>query len=219
MVRVRENVRGVESGKTFGNRVVLGCPFSRGSVGEHGPNWSVVVKCRCGRIAVVTCDELVRQGELAACVSCSNSRAKRKHGEAVHGKVSKLYKIWNGMRQRCYDENNIGWLDYGGRGISMCKEWDDFIVFRDWALANGYEDGLEIDRFPNNDGNYEPGNCRWVTHTRNQRNKRTSRIVAAFGESKCVADWLDDARCVVKRTILYSRIRRGWEPEKAITCP
>lgn len=87
---------------------------------------------------------------------------------------SKIYSVWENIKQRCYNINNPQYINYGGRGIVVCDEWkNDFKTFHDWAILNGYEEnkGLSIDRI-NNDGNYEPNNCRWTTQNIQQRNTR-----------------------------------------------
>lgn len=95
-----------------------------------------------------------------------------KHGETN----TKLYKIYNSMKQRVFNPKNKDYLNYGGRGIAVCPEWtESYIKFRDWSLNNGYTDNLEIDRI-NNDGNYEPSNCRFVTHKENMKNTRQCKI-------------------------------------------
>lgn len=87
-----------------------------------------------------------------------------------HGMTNtRLYRIWAGIRARCFNENDSGYAYYGGRGIKVCEEWDSFETFRDWALANGYRDPLELDRRDNNK-NYEPSNCRWATREQQMRN-------------------------------------------------
>jgi|SRR3972149_3562308 len=91
-----------------------------------------------------------------------------KHG----GSYTKLYDSWGHMKQRILNPNNKSFKDYGGRGITICPEWtNDYIAFGDWALNNGYKEGLEINRI-NNNGNYEPSNCNFVTHSENMRNQR-----------------------------------------------
>lgn len=98
-----------------------------------------------------------------------------KHGQATRKGQTRLYRIWANMKTRTTNRNRIGWKDYGGRGITVCDEWkDDFKAFYDWAMANGYRDDLTIDRI-NNDGNYEPGNCRWATRREQNENKRADR--------------------------------------------
>lgn len=98
-----------------------------------------------------------------------------KHG----GTNTKLYNVYNSMKQRCIDFNHKFYKHYGGRGIKICDEWLDkengYISFRDWAIQNGYDEGLQIDRI-NNNGNYESNNCRWVTSRENQRNKRSNKL-------------------------------------------
>lgn len=91
----------------------------------------------------------------------------------VHGEShTPLHKMWSMMKQRCCNPNAVGYDDYGGRGIRILIDWaDSYIVFRNWALANGYKEGLEIDR-KNNDGNYTPDNCRFVTRQINALNRR-----------------------------------------------
>ena len=78
----------------------------------------------------------------------------------------RLYRVWSSMRNRCRNPNSQKWHRYGGRGIKICSEWGDYAVFREWAIGTGYRKGLTIDRI-NNDGNYEPDNCRWVTKSVN----------------------------------------------------
>lgn len=86
----------------------------------------------------------------------------------------RLFKIWQGMKQRCNNPNNKDYELYGGRGIRICEEWDSSASFMEWAIKNGYNEGLTIDRVDVN-GNYEPSNCRWATHTQQARNKRMQR--------------------------------------------
>jgi hypothetical protein len=87
-----------------------------------------------------------------------------------------LYSVWNSMRQRCYNGNNKSYHNYGGRDIIVCNEWNrDFKTFYNWAYANGYRDGLQIDRIDNN-GNYTPSNCRMVVSAVNQQNKRSNKL-------------------------------------------
>jgi hypothetical protein len=85
---------------------------------------------------------------------------------------TRIYRIWDKVNQRCRNKNQTSYKDYGGRGITICDEWrNDFMSFYNWAIVNGYEDSLSIDRI-NNDGNYEPSNCRFSTQTVQSRNTR-----------------------------------------------
>lgn len=108
---------------------------------------------------------------------------KRHHGMTN----SRLYRIWKSMRQRCYSLNNKDYKDYGGRGISVCKEWSEFTVFYEWAMENGYREDLSIDRIDNN-GNYCPENCRWATASQQQKNKRCKRL-SYNGETHSIDEW------------------------------
>ena len=94
-----------------------------------------------------------------------------RHGESK----TRLYIIWAQMKQRCLNSNYKEYYLYGGRGITICTEWLEFIPFRDWSLNNGYAENLEIDRV-STDGNYEPNNCRWITSAENSQNKRNNKL-------------------------------------------
>src|SRR3990167_480178 len=102
---------------------------------------------------------------------CMKQKFLIKHGESH----TKLHKVWSSMKKRCLNLNDKGYKDYGGRGITVCNEWLEFIPFRDWAINNGYTEGLEINRM-NNNNNYEPSNCNFVTHEENAQNKRNNKI-------------------------------------------
>lgn len=141
-----------------------------------------------------------------------------KHGAAARGKPTRLYRTWADMRRRCQSPTHPRFADWGGRGISVYPEWEDFIAFREWALANGYRDDLEIDRIDNN-GNYEPTNCRWVNDAAQASNRRPTRLITAFGETMPVHCWSKDARCRVCYTSLQKRLARGLPAEIAITAP
>jgi len=116
-------------------------------------------------------DYLVEKEYKAECKSCACRRKKLKHGKSG----SKLHRLWISMRSRCKDKNNKGYKNYGGRGITVCTDWDDFSVFRKWCINNGYKKGLTIDR-ANNDEGYSPDNCRfvdWFVQNQNTRKLRT----------------------------------------------
>ena len=136
----------------------------------------------------------------------------------IHGKShTKLYKVWKGMRQRCLNPNKKNYKNYGGRGITMCKEWlDNFEVFEKWAYESGYSDGLSIDRI-DNDGNYEPSNCRWTTPFVQANNRRTCHLLTFNGETHNIREW---ARIIgVRETVIHQRLKRGWSIEKTLTEP
>ncbi len=126
-------------------------------------------KCDCGKETVVV-GSYLRNGSIKSC-GCymreNNGRLSLKHG----GYKTKLYHVWVQMRSRCRSPKDKNYPYYGGRGISVCDEWQDFRSFQEWALSNGYREGLTIDRI-DNDGDYKPTNCRWVTMAVQAKNKR-----------------------------------------------
>lgn len=123
-----------------------------------------------------------KSGKLVSCRGCSsgirdNSIYHRKHGL----RKSPLYHVWSGIKSRCNNQSHDAYKNYGGRGISICREWsEDFEKFHDWSMKNGYRKGLDIDR-KNNDGNYEPSNCRYVTRFVNCSNTQTLRSTNTTG--------------------------------------
>lgn len=135
-----------------------------------------------------------------------------KHGLRNH----KLYNVWNGINNRCNNSNHERYSDYGGRGISLCSEWNDFVTFYTWSIDNGYTDGLELDR-SNNDNDYCPDNCRWTTPVKQARNRRSNRYLTAFNETKLLCEWPEDIRCKVGYKTLHKRLKDGWSNEDAIT--
>lgn len=129
----------------------------------------------------------------------------------------KLYRVWGGMVQRCYNPNASNYHNYGGRGIDMDDEWrNDFQIFEDYCLSNGWKDGLQIDRIDNNKG-YAPNNVRFVTRKQNLRNKRTNHLITYNGETMCVADWC--ARLGINDSTVWRRLSSGWSVEDTLTKP
>ena len=130
----------------------------------------------------------------------------------------RLYPIWSGMKDRCLNKNNKRYSSYGGRGIEVCKEWQQsFRAFLRWAMANGYEEGLSIDRI-DNDGNYCPENCRWATAKEQANNKRWNHLITYNGKTQTMKEWAEELG--IKLSTLSQRINSyRWSDEKALTTP
>lgn len=137
----------------------------------------------------------------------------------THGmSKTRLNNIWSGMKNRCSNPKSGSYRHYGGRGITICEEWLDFIAFKDWALSNGYQENLTLDRIDVNQ-NYCPENCKWSDKIDQTINKRCVEqvYIEAFGEKKHIIAWVYDPRCKVSKAALEYRISAGWESERAIT--
>ncbi len=160
-------------------------------------------KCDCGNETIVTGSNLV-----TGCV-CSCGCVIKKHGLSHK---ERLYNIWVGMKQRCRDVNSPDYERYGGRGIAVCNEWkDDYLKFREWAMSNGYKDTLTIDRI-DNDGNYCPDNCRWITVATQNNNTSQNTYITHNNKTRNLSEW---AKILgINYKTLRSRLYRGWSFER-----
>lgn len=148
--------------------------------------WECV--CDCGSIKIIDRGNLT-SGRQVSCGCLNRKKAKDGHTTHGHSKTS-LYKVWSYMITRCYNEKVEHYHNYGGRGISVCERWrSDYMNFYN-DMHNGYVKGLHLDRIDVN-GNYEPGNCRWVTAKENARNKRNNLRLDVEGVSKTLKEWAE----------------------------
>ena len=179
---------------------------------RNAPMW--MCQCDCGNIKNVLGSSLTR-GQTKSCGCYNKDRVKETHTK--HGQYkTRIYSIYAGMIKRCRTKTIKSYKDYGGRGIKVCDEWlgkDGFINFYNWSMANGYSDNLSIDRI-NNDGNYEPSNCRWTDAKTQGNNTRWNRNITIDGETHTLSQWAEISN--VSRDLIRDRIKRGWDVKEAI---
>jgi hypothetical protein len=200
----------IEVGQKYFELTVVSLLPERSKSGKK--QWECL--CDCGNKTIISSDRL-NSGIVKTC-GCLRSRTHKKHGMAL----TPIYKRWASIKDRCYNPNNRHYRSYGGRGIEVCEEWvNSFDEFYRWVLSVGWdgECDLSIDRIDNNKG-YCPDNCRLATKKEQQRNMRSNKSLTAFGETKTVAAWAEDSRCVVGLPTLRGRINAGiMSPEDALT--
>lgn len=168
--------------------------------------------CDCGKETTVT-GHYLRNKNIQSC-GClqrelsSKRLTKQNKGNSIHNKTNtRIYRIWANMKARCYNENSKNYSYYGLRGITVCNEWEnDFQSFYNWSMENGYKDNLTIDRV-DNDGNYEPNNCRWATRIEQANNKRSSIRVKYMELDLTIAEWSKITK--INRYTLYDRYEKG----------
>lgn len=166
-------------------------------------------ECECGIKKIVSGTRLVTGGSK----SCGCYRF-RKGQNMTHGlRNHPLYGIWRGIKTRCLNPKSAHWSDYGGRGIKICDRWNDSFVNFYNDMINGYEKGLHIGRIDNN-GNYEPSNCRWETPMQNSNNKRSNVYVTHDGRTHTPAEWAREL--FVKANTIQNRIRKGRKDYEAL---
>lgn len=184
------------SGMRFGKLTVLS------ELNGDGKYKTWTCLCDCGNTRIANGNQL-RSGHAKSCgcmqILCPNAR--------THGlKHTREFSIWCDIRKRCYNENSKGYLFYGARGIKMCPEWkSSFLEFYKWAQLNGYDKTLSIERMDNN-GDYEPRNCKWATRAEQSRNKRSTIYVEIMGVKKPLIEWCEIFGVNYKNS--YEKVRR-----------
>lgn len=207
------------SGKKFGSLYVVDRATDLISPsGAHRTRWNC--KCECGNVCIKD-SYYLKTSPIPSCgcmFATVTSERSKTHG---HSK-DRLYKVWSAMRQRCNCMTNKDYALYGGRGISVCPEWDDYACFRGWAYSHGYDENAEkgkctLDRI-DVDGNYCPENCRWVDMTVQCNNKTNSNKYEMCGVSKTLRDWSNEYGA--KYQLVRSRVETyGWSLIDALTLP
>ena len=193
---------------------ITGNRYGRLVVESYIGNGRYKCVCDCGNVTTPYAYSL-KGGSTKSC-GCLNKENllnggnNKKHGLSKKG--NKLYKMWLNFRRRCTDKNHEHYYRYGGRGISYAKEWSEFTVFKDWAMNNGYEESLEIDRI-DNDGDYTPENCKFSTRIEQMRNRyNTLYIKDLDGKSKI---FIELCECYnVNYKLAHARYKKGWKFER-----
>lgn len=199
------------AGMRFGRLLVTERAENRTTSGGK-PRTAWICVCDCGNQIIATTSDL-RAGDVRSC-GCLQRDLQIKRATKHGGKGTRLYGIWKAMRRRCNDKSSGDYERYGGRGISVCDEWEnDFAEFRSWAINNGYDDNLTIDRV-DTDGNYTPQNCRWVDMKTQCNNRSSNRNITYEGETHTIKEWSDITG--ISYSTLYMRLRNGWSIECAL---
>lgn len=168
--------------------------------------------CDCGNLKEVASSRLVN-GNTISC-GCQQFVNFKKSRITHNLSNTKLYKVWHHMKERCYLKTDKRYKNYGGRGIKICDEWkNDFINFYNWAINNGYQENLTIDRI-NVNGNYTPLNCRWVTWKEQANNTTRNHYIEYNGEKHTISEWADLLN--ISSKTLQIRLKRGWSIEDTI---
>lgn len=203
----------VKIGDRFGRLVVLE------RIGTHifpnkskTPIWRCL--CDCGNYYNVISASLI-SGNTKSC-GCLQEESRIKHNLYVDNK--KMYHVWSTMKQRCNNPNDKNYHNYGGRGIKVCNEWlKDFSNFYNWAISNGYQEGLSIERKDVN-GDYCPENCCWITMKEQQSNKRDSKKFEYDGKNLTLLEW-SKLLNISPDTLASRYYTRHWTIEKTLTTP
>ncbi len=197
------------TGQRFGRLTVI---EERPATTKYKIEW--LCKCDCGNYKIVKTTNL-RRGATKSC-GCLHDETVKNQAQMYPKdvRIKRLRHIWHGMIRRCNDKSQKYYYRYGGRGIKVCDEWNDYVVFARWALSNGYADELKIDRI-DNDGNYEPGNCRWITEKEQHRNTSRNRYETINGVTKTIVEWAEEYN--IRPKLLRNRLSQGMNIVEALT--
>ena len=183
----------------------------------HGKDAHWICRCDCGKTISTPTTHTLRQGKSTSCGCLRLERSLETHtthGDGKHGKnKSRLYHIWADMKNRCSSPTSRAYKNYGARGITVCQLWQEYEPFRLWALSNGYDEHLTLDRIDVN-GNYGPSNCRWATWTQQANNTRRTKKYTVDGLTLSITEWAQ--KYGIPRTTLTTRLSRGLSMEEAL---
>jgi hypothetical protein len=199
-------------GKTYGQLTVEG-PADP-PIKNQSTYW--VCLCDCGNRRTVMGTKLTT-GRVTSCKPCGKKRisaARFKHGLAHK---TPLFQRWARIQTRCYNKNDPAYHNYGARGIEMCSEWrNNFMSFYTWAISNGWDSELSIERIDNNKG-YFPENCKFATVKEQVRNRRVTKTAILNGQRKPLAEWCELLN--LPYSTINVRLHKGWSDEEALTIP
>jgi hypothetical protein len=198
------------SGQRFGRLLVIGPAYA-----DKRNQWHWRCLCDCGNETIVFGYNL-KSGQTTSC-GCYNKEVISSHKM----KGTKAYNRHSQMKQRCSNPKHIHYKDYGGRGITLCEEWQTFEGYWEWAKSNGYDDSLSIERIDVN-GNYEPSNCKFIPLAEQPLNTTHNVFITHKGETKIEKEWLRQwsKETGLRLATIKDRIKRyGWTIEEAITIP
>ncbi|PTR05390.1 MULTISPECIES: hypothetical protein [unclassified Novosphingobium] len=204
----------IQIGEQFGKWTALG--RVRAQWGGRERNL-IACRCDCGTEKAIPLNDL-RVGNTTQCRTCGNRQKAALKSRLTHGMTdSRLHRIWTQMRKRCDSKSCPDYPRYGGRGISVCAEWQAFEPFQRWADQNGYADHLTLDRRDNDHG-YCPENCRWIGRTDQNRNRRDNKRYPFAGRMMMVSEIAEITGQPL--TMLRQRIQTyGWSIDRATTEP
>ena len=181
-------------------------------ISEKGKSVKYECVCDCGNHVIVLGSNLVA-GATRSCGCIRKEKTKKL--KLSHGKWgTRIYKCWRNMLDRCENEKNKEYKNYGGREIQVCSEWHDFSKFYEWAVANGYKNSLTIERMDVNKG-YSPENCIWADLYTQARNRTDNRKISFKGKTQIITDWAKEAG--IAEGTIRNRLKRGWTVEDALT--
>jgi len=175
-------------------------------------------ECVCGNKTLVVLSNL-RSGHTKSCgcfIKEFNRETKTKHGYAGRKFKARIYEIWTSMKKRCLNKKAFAYKYYGGREVGICDEWLSFKPFLNWAMHNGYQNDLTLER-KNCNGDYCPENCTWIPLSEQNNNTRANRFLTFNNKTLTLRDWAKKTN--LNYQTLHTRLRNGWSVEKSLITP
>ncbi len=197
------------AGQTFGRLAAI-------SYDGEAKKWNCV--CVCGKTTKVVCEKLLKGNtKSCGCLRSELMSAKAAARNYKHGMArTREWETWHGIRERCENKNAESYKNYGARGIRVCERWATFEAFFE-DMGPRPSSRHSIDRFPDQNGNYEPSNCRWATAKQQCRNKRNNVLLEYRGETRCLTEWAEIVGLGV--TCIWMRLKAGVPVYEALSRP